>query len=162
MEKAKRYLSRSILRVTKLYQPSVIEPILHSKKINADGSERAILGTDVSLLFNQERLNSLGTDTVNKFVELMNNYPSDKMAELRKSVSDEDLFKFVKSRNYQSLGELKSWCTYLSNNLDVELDEYSKRQEKIAEEKKKKAEEERVNSIKEFLNAHPEYRSVTD
>lgn len=160
--KLKRFVSRSILKVTKLYQPSIVEPLLHTKVTNSDGSERVILGSDVTLLFNQERLNQLGTDTLNKFIDMMNNYPSDKMAELRSKVSDEDMFKFIKSRNYQSLGELKSWCKYLSDNLDVELDEYAKRQDKIAEEKKKKADEERVNSIKEFLKAHPEYKSVSD
>lgn len=67
------------------------------------------------MLFNQNRLNSVGRDTIQKWLDGLTPR-SDSLAQLRKKVSDEQLMDMCKSRYIQSSSELLAWSEYLNAN----------------------------------------------
>lgn len=81
--------------------------------------------SDVGLLFNQQRLmKTIGIDTVNAWLQGLSSYASNAVDSIKSKVSDEDLFKFVKSRHIQSASELLLWSAYLEENFASELQRY--------------------------------------
>lgn len=71
-----------------------------------DGVSYSII-SDVSLLFDQKRLNStLGPDTVRVWLNSLGNSAS---ALIPKDMTDDQLFSAVKSRHIQGLSDLRAW-----------------------------------------------------
>lgn len=71
-----------------------------------DGVSYSII-SDVSLLFDQKRLNStLGPDTVRVWLNSLGNSAS---ALIPKNMTDDQLFSAVKSRHIQGLSDLRAW-----------------------------------------------------
>ena len=71
-----------------------------------DGVSYSII-SDVSLLFDQKRLNStLGPDTVRVWLNSLGDSAS---ALIPKNMSDDQLFSAVKSRHIQGLSDLRAW-----------------------------------------------------
>lgn len=106
------------LKNTVLRDPSVIDEFYYDKTINSDGSESISVVDPIYILFNQERLNSLGATAAQSFLDSLQP-KSDALAELRKKCSDEDLMKMMKSRHLQSPAEILSWCRYMQQNVDT-------------------------------------------
>ena len=102
-----------------LVQISPIDSVPLQSISNDDGTSDFFIGNDISLLFNQERLSSLGPDTVKKFFDqLQSNSTSDSLKALRSKCSDSDLLQLCKSRFIQSPSELLSWSKYLTANFE--------------------------------------------
>lgn len=72
---------------------------------------------DLYLLFNQERLEALGADTIMKYIESLQPQ-SDGLSILRAKCTDEQLISLVKSRHIQSRNELLLWSKYLDHSAD--------------------------------------------
>lgn len=71
-----------------------------------DGISYSII-SDVSLLFDQKRLNStLGPDTVRVWLNSLGDSAS---ALIPKNMTDDQLFSAVKSRHIQGLSDLRAW-----------------------------------------------------
>ena len=71
-----------------------------------DGTSYSII-SDVSLLFDQKRLNStLGPDTVRVWLNSLGDSAS---ALIPKNMTDDQLFSAVKSRHIQGLSDLRAW-----------------------------------------------------
>lgn len=71
-----------------------------------DGVSYSII-SDVSLLFDQRRLNSvLGADTVRVWLNSLGDSAS---ALIPKNMTDDQLFSAVKSRHIQGLSDLRAW-----------------------------------------------------
>jgi hypothetical protein len=71
-----------------------------------DGFSYSII-SDVSLIFDQKRLNStLGVDTVRVWLNSLGDSASSLVP---KNLSDEQLFSAVKSRHIQGLSDLRAW-----------------------------------------------------
>ena len=71
-----------------------------------DGVSYSII-SDVSLLFDQKRLNStLGPDTVRVWLNSLGDSAS---ALIPKNMTDDQLFSAVKSRHIQGLSDLRAW-----------------------------------------------------
>lgn len=71
-----------------------------------DGVSYSII-SDVSLLFDQKRLNSvLGSDTVRVWLNSLGDSAS---ALIPKNMTDDQLFSAVKSRHIQGLSDLRAW-----------------------------------------------------
>lgn len=98
---------------------SVLADLSSCEYLSLDG-DRVIhtVTNDIYLLFNTERLNLLGNDGVNNFIQNINrNLSQNGMPPM----SDDVLFKFIKSRQIQSLSELLQWSNYLNDNAkDIE------------------------------------------
>jgi hypothetical protein len=71
---------------------------------------------DISLLFNQQRLESLGREGIKQFLDSLTP-KSPSLASLRSKISDADLLKVCKSRYIQSPSELLAWSSYLDSSL---------------------------------------------
>ena len=113
-----------------LVQISPIDSVPLQYISNDDGTSDFFIGNDISLLFNQERLASLGPDTVKKFFDqLQSNSTSDSLKELRSKCSDSDLLKLCKSRFIQSPSELLSWSKYLNANFENLIQEVKSKSE---------------------------------
>lgn len=79
---------------------------------NGDGS--FVYVSDVSLLFNQQRLDRMSLQALQAKFDEQVNAGNIGLSELRKHISDADLQKFIKSRYIQSLSELQQWTNYLA------------------------------------------------
>lgn len=96
--------------------PNVVDNLCVNIQKLADGSNVVFLDSDVSLLFNQERLNdTLGRDGIKHFFDSLSSR-SVPLTELRSKISDEDLASLCKSRYLQQPSEILAWSEYLNNN----------------------------------------------
>ncbi len=85
---------------------------------NDDGSPMLQVSDPIYLLFNQQRLNSIGAGAVQMWIQQMSAAASSPLAELRKQCSDVDLLTMVKSRHIQSPSELLAWAQFMTSNMD--------------------------------------------
>lgn len=91
-----------------LFQPSVVTPLLIDEEIEPSGEKIIHFGNDATLLLNQHRLSSLGSDTIRNYLDSL--APSSSaLSQIRSKVSDDDLINYVKSRYIQSPAELSAW-----------------------------------------------------
>lgn len=96
--------------------PNVVDNLCVNHQKLADGSDVVFLDSDVSLLFNQERLNeTLGRDGIKHFFDSLSSR-SVPFTELRSKISDDDLASICKSRYLQQPSEILAWSEYLNNN----------------------------------------------
>lgn len=120
-----------------LYTPPVYESIQHLTLPTTDGTI-CIKDSDVSLLFNQQRLQVLGHDTIKDWLEnLQNQHPSE-MENLRSKCSDNQLMSVIKSRHIQSLSDLLHWSEAIEKDTESVHEYY---RNKSSEEKKASAKE---------------------
>lgn len=99
-----------------LVSTSPIDAVI-PESVEIDGQTSYFISSDISLLFNQERLSSLGSDNIKKFFDCMA-AKSSSLSELRKKCSDSDLLNLCKSRYIQTPSELLSWSKYLNANFE--------------------------------------------
>lgn len=91
-----------------------------------DGSPMYQVSDPIYLLFNQQRLNSIGAGAVQMWIQEMSASHSSPLAELRKQCSDDDLLTMVKSRHLQSPSEIHAWAQYMTANMDKFQSEVAK------------------------------------
>lgn len=94
-----------------------------------DGS--IAVSTDVSLIFNQQRLeNKLTATELREFIQRYTPNNSVYTAQL----DDETLLNTLKSRHIQSLSEMRSWAEYCMENYDSLIKEAEERARLAAEQ----------------------------
>lgn len=103
-----------------LMQESPVFELCNVEVCDMDGNPAIQVSNDIFLLFNQQRLAALGTDTVNKWLESLTPQ-NDALAQLRSKCTDEQLLQFVKSKYIQSASELEAWSGYLNAHFDKEI-----------------------------------------
>lgn len=108
--------------------PNIVDALCVDVSKNSDGSVKSVhYSSDISLLFNQKRLeNSLGRDGLKKFFDDMA-ARSPALTSLRQKISDDDLAAMCKSRYLQSASEILSWSNYLNENYKSLLDSVKSR-----------------------------------
>lgn len=96
----------------------------------ADGS--ITLSTDISLIFNQQRLeNKL---TASELREYIQRYTPNRSV-YTSQLDDDTLLSTLKSRHIQSLSELRAWAEYCMENCDSLIKEAEEKARVAAEEK---------------------------
>ena len=107
------------IKVTNFVQPNVVDPLCVECSTDSDGKVKSVaFRNDISLLFNQQRLEKvLGKDGLKKFFDNLSSRSS-AFSDLRKKVSDDDLASMCKSRYLQSPSEILAWSDYLNNCYD--------------------------------------------
>lgn len=97
--------------------PNIVDNLCVESHTDANGKVQAIFyNNDVSLLFNQQRLEQvLGRDGITKFFDRLSQQSSS-LSELRSKISDSDLVELCKSRYLQAPSEILAWSEYLNNN----------------------------------------------
>lgn len=94
-----------------------------------DGS--IIVSTDISLIFNQQRLeNKLSATELREFIQRYTPNKSVYTAQL----DDETLLNTLKSRHIQSLSEMRSWAEYCMENYDSLIKEAEEKARLAAEQ----------------------------
>lgn len=84
-----------------------------STVVNKDGS--ITISTDISLIFNQQRLENKLTAT--ELREYIRRYTPNKSS-YTAQLDDDTLLSTLKSRHIQSLSEMRSWAEYCMENYD--------------------------------------------
>lgn len=94
-----------------------------------DGS--IIISTDISLIFNQQRLeNKLSATELREYIQRYTPNKSVYTAQL----DDETLLNTLKSRHIQSLSEMRAWAEYCMENYDSLIKEAEEKARVAAEE----------------------------
>lgn len=94
-----------------------------------DGS--VTISTDISLIFNQQRLeNKLTASELREYIQRYTPNRSVYVSQL----DDETLLNTLKSRHIQSLSELRSWAEYCMENYDSLIKEAEEKARAAAEE----------------------------
>lgn len=103
--------------------PNIVDALCVDVSKNSDGSVKSVhFSSDISLLFNQKRLeDTLGRDGLKKFFDDMS-ARSPALTSLRQKISDDDLAAMCKSRYLQSASEILSWSNYLNENYQHLMD----------------------------------------
>lgn len=101
----------------------LFEDLLTEENSSPNGDVSSVrVCNDISLLFNQQRLESLGREGIKQFLDTLTP-KSPSLASLRSKISDVDLLKVCKSRYIQSPSELLAWSSYLDSALsDIKQD----------------------------------------
>lgn len=88
-----------------------------------DGNSTITAVTDVFILMNNKRIiEDLGIDTVKNWLSQLQP-GNDRLASAFDKLSDDELFKFIKSRHIQSPSDLLKWSKYINDNLEFMSEE---------------------------------------
>lgn len=96
---------------------------------NKDGS--ITLSTDISLIFNQQRLEN--KITASELREYIQRYTPNKSV-YTAQLDDDTLLNTLKSRHIQSLSEMRAWAEYCMENYDSLIKEAEEKARVAAEE----------------------------
>lgn len=99
-------------------EKSVVDSFYIEKHTEKDGQESVSYHDPIRMLFNQERLNQLGSAAVQRWLDTLKQAKSSPINSLRENCSDEMLMELIKSRHIQSMSELQAYAEYHKNNLD--------------------------------------------
>ena len=106
---------------SEFYHPSNIDCFLCEKtKPPYDGTEAVTLTSDITMLFNQQRLDRMTREALIQHFDSMA-VQNPKFSELRSKLTDDQLCSIVKSRYIQSPSELMAYSSYLVNAYGSEL-----------------------------------------
>ena len=109
------------LKHSEFYTPSTIDDFMFESDKPAHGdSEAIIFTTDVTMLFNQQRLDKMSSEALVRHFDSMSKNDS-ALAAVRKSLTDDQLISIVKSRYIQSPSELMAYSSYLVGTYGAEL-----------------------------------------
>lgn len=107
-----------------------VDEFYFERKLSSDDGKECVGFTDpIKMLFNQERLNSIGVDAALKWVESLKNFKQDPLADVRAKCSDEDLKCLIKSRHLQQPSEIMAYAEWCRNNIEL----FNAEVQKIAE-----------------------------
>ena len=101
------------LNRSEFYQPSMVDDFIF-QKVKTPGSEResVTITSDITMLFNQKRLDRMTSEALIQHFESMA-VRNSSMAKLRSKLSDDQLCSIVKSRYIQTPSELLAYSNYL-------------------------------------------------
>lgn len=119
-----------------------VDEFYFEESVSSDDNKKCIGFTDpIRMLFNQQRLNKLGSMGVEQWLNSLQNFKKDPMAELRAKCSDEDLIALIKSRHIQQPSEIMAYVEYCKNNMETFNSEVQKIVQARQEEESKKVEQ---------------------
>lgn len=117
-------------------QPSLVDEFyITENKCPATGAVTHQFSHPLYMLFNQERLNRLGSEAVRQWLESLDRSGNSQLNELRKKCSDDDLLAMTKSRYIQHPCELEAYINALNKRAEFFNEEVAKI---VAEEKQAK------------------------
>lgn len=97
-----------------------VDEFYFQRSISSDDSKECIAFTDpIRMLFNQQRLQQLGSTAAAAWLDSLKNFNQDPFAEIRSKCSDADLKSIIKSRHIQQPSELLAYADWCKNNIDM-------------------------------------------
>lgn len=101
-----------------------VDEFYFQKTKSSDDGKECIAFTDpIRMLFNQQRLSSIGSTAIQAWLDSLKSKPSDPFAEMRTKCSDSDLIALIKSRHIQQPSELLAYAKECSNNMKMFTEE---------------------------------------
>lgn len=110
----KRSLNTAINRTPSLVDDAYTETIINPKT----GNDIQFYIDPIYMLFNEQRLNKLGVENAQLWLESLISQGNNSIKELRKQCSDEQLIKMIRSRHLQHPSEILAWCRYMESNIE--------------------------------------------
>ncbi len=112
-------LNPDMISNTEVRQSSIVDPLCVVETIDSqEGIPLVKYHDPIFLLFNQQRLDSLGAGAIQKFLDSLISTGDSALDALRSQCSESDLIQLIKSRYLQSPSEIQSWLTHCSQNMD--------------------------------------------
>ena len=108
------------LHSSNFYVPTPVDEFTNEVVTDPDGSESVTLTSDISMLFNQQRLDRCTKDSLLQYFESLGR-TSTALSELRSKLTDDQLISIVKSRYLQSPSELLAYSEGLVHEYGAEL-----------------------------------------
>lgn len=100
-------------------EKSLVDSFYFEKTISSDDNKECIAFTDpIRMIFNEQRLKSVGTGAVAAWVDSLKNFKVDPLAEIRSKCSDEELKQMIKSRLIQQPSDIMAWAKQCTDNLE--------------------------------------------
>ena len=96
-------------------QDTPVDEFVHETGKDVDGRDCTFVRNDVIVLFNQERLEHFGSDTIQSIIDSFAPCSSP-LAELRSKLNDDQLCSLVKSRHIQSKGDLLRYIEQIGSD----------------------------------------------
>lgn len=96
---------------------SPINELMYEENEDENGVKSYQITNDVGLLFNQRRLENLGTDTARDWLSDVQGRLAQPLKEAP-NLTDSQLMDFIKSKHIQTPSELLSWSKYLDNQAE--------------------------------------------
>lgn len=118
VKRSKRVVDTSL---AVLFQPSVVSPLYSEDIMFNDGTVGKYRHDDIYLLFNQQRLNALGSDTANDWIASLSFQSNSPLHDLLDKCTDDQKLSLIKSRHIQSASELQAWDNFLTSVSDVTI-----------------------------------------
>lgn len=108
-------------------ESSPVDVFYTEKTISSDDSKECVAYVDpIKMLFNQERISSMGTMALQQWLDSLKNFKKDPLAELRAKCSDADLLAMIKSRHIQQPCEIMAWAQKCQSDMKTFESEVSK------------------------------------
>lgn len=119
-----------------------VDQFYFEKTKSSDDGEECIAYVDpIRMLFNQQRLDNLGSMAVENWLNSLKGTNADPLSELREKCSDADLLRMIKSRHIQQPSEVMAWVQYTQDNMaEFEAEAAKLLQERQAQELEKETE----------------------
>lgn len=90
-----------------------------NKTVSSDDGNECVGFTDpIRMLFNQERLNRIGSTAVEAWLDSLVSHKKDPLKELRSQCSDKELKQLIKSRHIQQPCEIVAWAQMMEQNME--------------------------------------------
>lgn len=100
-------------------QPSLVDSFYITENVCSEtGVTTHQISHPLYMLFNQERLDRLGSEAVRQWLQSLDNARNTNLDELRSKVSDDDLLSMVKSRHIQHPCELERYLADLNQRAE--------------------------------------------
>lgn len=100
-------------------QPSLVDSFYITENVCSEtGAVTHQFSHPLYMLFNQERLNRLGSEAVRQWLASLDNARNSNLDELRNKCSDDDLLALVKSRHIQHPCELERYLADLNQRAE--------------------------------------------
>lgn len=96
--------------VDSFYREDVVDPVT--------GLDCKVFHNPLYMLFNQERLDRMGAESVQQWIQSMTNAGNSQLSEVRKKCTDEDLLHMVRSRHIQHPAEFERYLDELNSRAD--------------------------------------------
>lgn len=102
------------------YTPTPVDEFTFEKVENIEGGESLTLTSDITMLFNQKRLDKCSNESLLHYFDSLS-VTNSPLRELRSKLSDDQLISIVKSRYLQSPSELLTYSESLVHEYGSEL-----------------------------------------
>lgn len=102
---------------TQLYESSAVDEFYTEVVTTMDKKETVFHVDPLIMLFNQERLENIGSMGAKQFLDSLSQ-KDDSLKELRSKCTDDQLMDMLKSRYLQTPSEVMAYCRYIEGNIE--------------------------------------------